>query len=311
MKPVISVIMPAYNAAEFLAEAIQSILEQTHEAFELIVTDDGSSDKTPLIIKDFAVKDDRVKPVYHQKNMGLVATLNEAVGLAGNEFIARMDADDIACPQRLEKQLDFLASHSDYAAVGCLGKVINKKGKCIDQIDLPLSSDAINIVLCLNSAFIHSGIMMRKSYLTKTPYNQKCWPVEDYSLWVELARHNKLKNLPERLVYYRRLESGISQSNSEMQQKMALEVASQHIKNLRAAQIIKMIALTVARTLSVHKLNNKQAKSTLTHYEAGGFVRMLRYSSTAKKPLVFLALLASLVCNLPSWRTYLHAWRSE
>ena len=129
--PLVSVVMPAYNAERHLARAIDSILEQTLEDIELIIVDDCSTDATPKIIADYAAADARVRAIRNQANLGPAGSTNRGVALARAELIAGMDADDISVPSRLRKQVDFLAEHPDVAVVGCYVSHINEDNKML------------------------------------------------------------------------------------------------------------------------------------------------------------------------------------
>src|ERR1051326_9037935 len=110
--PHVTVLMSVFNGEDFLAEAVESILAQTFRDFEFLIIDDGSSDGTPEILSRYASRDTRVQ-TFHQQNKGVIASLNEGLRLARGDYIARMDADDIAFACRLEKQFKFMECHSD------------------------------------------------------------------------------------------------------------------------------------------------------------------------------------------------------
>ena len=122
----VTVLMPAFNVADFIGQAIQSVLDQTHSNFELLIINDGSKDHTEKIVLSF--NDPRINLV-NQSNMGVAAALNKGLSLAGTDYIARFDADDICVPGRLEKQLKFLVEHPDYAVVGSDAEYITAEGR--------------------------------------------------------------------------------------------------------------------------------------------------------------------------------------
>src|SRR5580700_7500503 len=128
----ITVLMPAYNAARFLPAAIASVLEQTYDDFEFIIVDDGSTDETPLILRSFANQDSRIKIITHP-NMGMGRSLNEAMQEAKGNWIARIDADDVMMPQRLERQIVFLQENPHLAVASSLVYYINEKGRTIGK----------------------------------------------------------------------------------------------------------------------------------------------------------------------------------
>src|SRR5688500_4585887 len=127
--PLVSVILPAYNAEPFLEESIKSILAQTHSNLEVIIINDGSTDGTFATMQRMAAADPRVKVVDNGKNLGLIATLNKGLDLATGDFIARQDGDDISHPQRFEKQLQFFQSHEEVGLVGSAMEIIDEQGE--------------------------------------------------------------------------------------------------------------------------------------------------------------------------------------
>ena len=129
MMPRISVIMSVYNSARFLAEAIQSILGQTYNDFEFIIVDDGSSDQSLEIIRSYAKMDNRIRVLENEKKYGLAASLNRCIFIAKGDYIARMDADDICVPDRLEKQIAFLEQHPNIGIIGGSVQEIDGQGQ--------------------------------------------------------------------------------------------------------------------------------------------------------------------------------------
>ena len=125
--PLVSVVMPVFNAGDFLVAAIESILKQTYKNFEFVIVDDGSIDNSWKIISKFANKDRRIKILKNKENLGIAKTMNEAIKKAKGQFIARMDADDIALSKRLEKQVEFLLNNPDTGVLGSQMFEINDK----------------------------------------------------------------------------------------------------------------------------------------------------------------------------------------
>ena len=194
--------MPAYNVADFIGQAIQSVLDQTHSNFELLIINDGSKDQTEKIVLSF--NDPRITLV-SQTNAGVAAALNKGLSLADTDYIARFDADDICVPARLEKQLNFLVEHPDYAVVGSDAEYITAEGshlfdfKCIGH-----THEAIIKKLYFYCPFIHSAVMYRKSLVIKAgAYIENAHHFEDYLLWVRLCDYGKYFNLPEQLIKVR------------------------------------------------------------------------------------------------------------
>lgn len=191
----VSVILPTYNHADYLAAAMESILRQTYTDFELVVIDDGSSDNTSEVLAQF--NDSRLKIIRHQKNLGLVATLNEALAKCQHEFIARMDADDVSTRNRLRKQVDFLDANPTVSMCGTRMKELGgwRKFKC------PSDPETIKTQLLVNNVISHSSVMWRRDYFAKNKlrYDEKFVGIEDYELWTRVSAVGQIANLPEYL----------------------------------------------------------------------------------------------------------------
>lgn len=205
----ISVVMAAYNAEKYLKEAMDSILGQTYDDFELIVIDDKSSDASGQILKDYAARDSRVVVLENQENMGLTKSLNKGLKVAKGEYIARMDADDISVPDRFEKQVVFLDSHPDHSFVSCIGRYIDEDGK-EEQLRLfPETNEEIYAMMPKVDAVMHPGVMFRREDIRKIgDYCEDFRVVQDYDLWFRgMAAGYKFYNIQEPLVLFRRNDS--------------------------------------------------------------------------------------------------------
>lgn len=223
-KPQITVLMPVYNAAPFLSQAIDSILNQTFENFEFLIIDDGSTDGSLDIIRSYT--DSRIRLVEHKKNQGLIATLNEGIKLAEAPLIARMDADDISLPTRLEKQLKSLTENKDVVAVGSDATAISTDNRPLyEQITLP-SHEAIQRILAVACPFVHGSVVFRKDAVLQIGgYRAEAYLVEDYDLWARLAKVGKLANIKESLYQWRYNPTGESLSKSQKQKRALREVS--------------------------------------------------------------------------------------
>src|SRR5690606_5902322 len=154
-----SVILPAYNAELYLREAIDSVLTQTFNDFELIVLNDGSIDQTENIILSY--DDSRIIYVKNEQNLGLIGTLNKGMALAKGKYIARMDADDICFPERFEKQVAFLENNKEYIICGTSAYRFHNDILDRKAFNVPLSDESIRVRLLFNSGFIHPSVMFR------------------------------------------------------------------------------------------------------------------------------------------------------
>jgi glycosyltransferase involved in cell wall biosynthesis len=194
----VTVLMPVFNAEAFLEEAIDSILQQTFSDFEFIIIDDGSTDNSVAIVESY--KDERIRFVRNECNLGISETLNRGIGLASTQLIARMDADDLSHPERLQKQYDFMIKHPQCALLSTWANVIAPDKKHIRLERYPNTYYYYN--LTFECWIYHPTIMMRKSAVENVgmysiPYS------EDYDLFWKLSREYKIDNLNEPLVDYR------------------------------------------------------------------------------------------------------------
>jgi glycosyltransferase involved in cell wall biosynthesis len=203
--PLISVLMPAYNAERYIAETVESILVQTFRDFEFLIIDDGSTDRTPEILADYAGRDGRIRLV-RRENRGLVTTLNELISLARGPLLARMDADDIAMPQRFERQVAFLQSHPEVVAVGSRVIAIDPDGDELFEMCREENHEAIDSANMKRQGgtFMHPAVMMRAGAVRSIGgYRTEYHLCEDMDLWLRLAEVGKLYNIQEILLKYR------------------------------------------------------------------------------------------------------------
>jgi glycosyltransferase involved in cell wall biosynthesis len=203
--PLISVLMPAYNAERYIRQAIDSVLAQTFGDFEFIIIDDGSTDHTAAILKEYADRDPRVC-VKSGPNQGVSNALNSALGTARGQFIARMDADDVCLPSRFEKQSHFLKEHPNYVLVGSRCMLIDPDGYPIcEKTDIALDHEEIDsLLLRMSWPLVHPAVMMRTDTLRKIGgYNPQYRTNQDHDLFLRLAEVGRLANLPEILLEYR------------------------------------------------------------------------------------------------------------
>jgi len=205
VSPRITVLMPVFNGERYLAEAIDSVLAQTFNDFELLILDDGSTDGSRAIAK--ACPDPRIRLVCNDGNRGLIYSLNRGIALATGEYIARMDADDICLPERLEKQVALLDADPELAAVGTPVIFIDCAGnKCGVWDDDRLTPDWPEIRRRLPRAncLAHPGMTVRRSIMIDYGYDPDQKGAEDYDLWLRMAADNlRITKTTEPLLLYR------------------------------------------------------------------------------------------------------------
>ena len=203
--PLISVILPAYNAAKYLAQALESLRYQTYPHFEVIAIDDGSTDNSYQILKDYAKIDPRFHAYRNSKNLNIARTLNRGLRLAKGSFIARMDADDISLPNRFKQQIKFLKKHPNVVVLGGQCKTMDTEDKLIGRKIFPIGNKQIKEALFTTNPIQHPTVMINRALLPKnfSWYNPELPPAEDYDLFFRLGQFGKYHNLKVFLLIYR------------------------------------------------------------------------------------------------------------
>lgn len=211
--PLVSVQMPVFNGAEHLVESIESILSQTLSDFEFIIIDDGSSDESLEILQRYAASDSRIR-LFSRENRGLSATQYELVTLARGEFIAQLDQDDIALPNRLELQVDFLNKNSAVVCVGGSYQLIDGVGRYLTTMRLPAENSEIQAAnLQGHCALHHPSTMMRRQAVEDVgSYDIGYNAAADFDLWLRLGEVGQLANLDSVILKYRLHEKSVSGS---------------------------------------------------------------------------------------------------
>lgn len=228
-KPIVTVLLPVYNAEKYLAEAVTSILQQSYTDFEFLIINDGSTDSSPEILREFQARDPRIKLI-NNTNQGLIKTLNQGLSIAQGEFIARMDADDIAMPHRLQRQVEIMQADPELAVLGSNIEIIDARGQKIRIGKYPRSHKAMQKFITVGSPFAHPAVMLRRSLVTTVGgYREKYTHAEDYDLWLRLYEQGyRLDNLPEVLLRYRQHDSSISRKHAEQQRLVTLYAQITH-----------------------------------------------------------------------------------
>jgi glycosyltransferase involved in cell wall biosynthesis len=228
-RPRIGVLMPVYNVAPFIKESIQSILDQSFSDFELLIIDDCSTDETFNIIQSF--QDNRIKLIRNDVNKGLVYGLNLGLQLLQNDYIARMDGDDLCLPNRFEYQVLFMDANPEVVLCGTQAywDEIGQDGVLGEshKWDYPSSDEVIRVSLLWSATFVHPSVIMRgdvirRNHLTyDDSYTIAC---EDWHMWVRLSRFGKIANLNERLVRYRIRKGSLHRSDPSLALKLNHQV---------------------------------------------------------------------------------------
>ena len=229
----ISVIMSVYNGEEYLNEAIDSVLNQTFKDFELIVINDCSKDKTAEILRQYESLDTRVKVHTNEQNLRLPSSLNKAISLAKGEYIARMDADDICLPNRLETQYAFMQSHPDVALSSCrfltLKNGVFSSGGCGGKTD----SESIKALLLVTNPILHPGIIAKADVIRELGYDKNFTCTEDMELWSRFIMFgHKVEILPEYLMVYRLHDKQITETTRERQRGEVIAIQKRYYADL-------------------------------------------------------------------------------
>ncbi len=210
--------MSVFNGEQFLAEAMDSILDQTFQDFEFIAIDDGSTDGSAAILDSYQKKDSRLR-VYHQENRGLIESLNRGCSIARAKYIARMDADDIATRDPLQLQIDFMEQHPEVGLLGGAIEYIDGQGRVFRTYRHPISDLDIRAALArAEGSFCHPATVMRSDVLRATGgYRSNFLDAEDYDLWLRIAKRSQVVNLEGVVLKYRIHPGQVSQRKLRQQ----------------------------------------------------------------------------------------------
>ncbi|MGZ3790569.1 MAG: glycosyltransferase family 2 protein [Bacteriovorax sp.] len=200
--PAISILMPVYNGEKHVSEAIQSILDQSFQDFEIVIINDGSKDRTVEIISSF--KDPRIKLLHNSENLKIVKSLNKGLLECRGEFIARMDCDDLCEKERLEVQYKFMKENPEIGICGTFQKFFGDF-RLRRKNPTATSNEEIHSRLLFGPTMLHPTVMFRASVLHQNglSYDENYHYCEDYEMWVRASNFTKLENIPQYLCRYR------------------------------------------------------------------------------------------------------------
>lgn len=234
--PKVTVLLPVYNAERYLATALDSVLEQSFTDFECLVINDGSTDSSPEIIKNYQAKDARLR-VISRPNKGLIATLNEGLGAARGEFVARMDADDICLPDRLQKQVELLDSRPEVGVCGTDVEAFDDESGYSQHMSAPTTHENCMVKLLFGTPLYHPTVMYRKNLIFQNDlyYSPEYIHCEDYELWMRFAEHTSFANINEILLRYRAHEQQVSVAHNDTTVKSQLKALDNYLGKLKLA----------------------------------------------------------------------------
>jgi glycosyltransferase involved in cell wall biosynthesis len=297
VSPPLTVLLSVHNGRRYLREAVQSILDQSFGDFEFLIINDGSTDDSLEILNEFAQSDSRIR-IVSRANRGLTVTLNEGITLARGEFIARMDADDIALPDRLEKQLTYLQDNPECVLVGSRVLLVDPDGLPIREICNQQSHEDIDYSLMTHGwPLVHPAVTLRASAVRAIGgYSEKYRTNQDHDLFLRLAEHGRLANLPDTLLKYRQHEKSISMGNVK--------------KRIDPLEKILEEAHRRRGTISIVKKASPRALSKITHHQNWAWAALAAgHLATARKHA--LAAIAKMPLSLQSWRMLYCALRGR
>lgn len=257
-KPKVSVIMSAYNSEMFIKKSIESILNQSEKDFEFIIIDDASTDRTREIIQTFT--DQRIVKIFNNENKGLTVNLNHCLHIARGKYIARMDADDISLPQRLNIEAKFLDANEDVYLISSSYREFGKRFGT-NRIEMPF--EEMRYQFLLGSILPHPGFMFRKELVQKYKfyYNENYKYAQDYDFQFRVSQNFKEYCIPEVLFRYRISEKQISNEKVIEQKKCVLEIRKDIFKYYKIPY--SNIEITALNEFAYHKKLNLKEKFAL------------------------------------------------
>lgn len=247
--PAVSVLMSVRDGAPWIADAVASVLGQTAGDLELIVIDDGSTDGTAAVLA--AVADARLR-VERQPPAGLTASLNRAVALARAPLLARLDADDLALPERLARQRAFLDAHPEVGVLGTAAREVDPAGRDVRVVRPPTDDAAIRRALIRRNPFVHSAVMLRRALVERAGGYDESLPVaQDYDLWMRLGPLTRFGNLPDALVVRRLLPGRVSVTRDDDRLRAEARVRWRAVRSGAYPPWCAVFALRAALALAI------------------------------------------------------------
>lgn len=297
-QPLVSVLLPVYNAQSTIIESLNSIVNQTYQNMEIIVINDGSNDNSESLIS--SLSDKRISFYSNDCNRGIVYTLNRGLQLAHGKYIARMDADDISLPTRIEEEVRVMEEQPEIVVCGCDVEVFSdSKRKLPKSIVVLADSDGLKSSLAMFPCFAHPTVMIRKSILDeyKISYDSGYLHAEDYKMWVDLASCGEFHIIPKKLLRYRISDTQITQRTNIQQ----IETT----KRIRLLYIHRFVGEGIAERMKKEGVSLSLLK-TVKKKTFNKYLLQVLYSSFPKyNGEVVSYYFASLDCFRLGWMTFL------
>ena len=237
-QPLVSVLMPCYNAEAFLVEALDSVLNQTYRNLEVVLLDDGSKDQTKHIILEYAKRDPRIKPVFNESNLGLIRTLNKGLDFSSGDYIARMDADDVSLPDRIETLVNVLEADKslDLASAGCYS--LSESGRKMARVyPKACTPKGLKFVCFFSTPVLHPCVLFRKSLMIDDRFDEEYLHSEDYEIFSRLLLKGKrFVNIDEPLYMLRKNFQSVSHKFESIQISTHNRISFRNIHDYFARQ---------------------------------------------------------------------------
>lgn len=285
--PLVSVLMTAYNAAPFVERAVISIFNQTYQNLEIIVVDDGSTDNTYQLLRDLKKNDKRLKIFRLKQNLGPSLASNFGLEKVRGKFIARMDADDVSLPDRVEKQIKFLLQNPDIVIVGGQCILIDENGDAIGKKDFPTNHREIYDALFSINPIQHPSAMINASLLPQRAlyYHNHSLLAHDLELVFKLSQYGKLANLKDVVLYYRQHRNSLSLRNPKETFRATLQVRQRAVQYFGYRPTLKGRLIHLMQTIIVNLL---PAKSIYPLFRILRLKRQQRFQITKFLPILRL-----------------------
>jgi len=252
----VTVLMSVYNGEKYLAEAVESILNQTFRDLEFLIINDGSTDATADILERYRRSDNRIT-VYNQENQGLIASLNRGFQLAKGEYVARMDADDVSLTERLAREVKFMDTHPDIGVVGTWVEYMDENGRRLGEWHFPTAPDVIGWHLLFGCCLAHPSVIMRRDVFQQLGfYRPQALHAEDYDLWSRAVTVTRLANIPEVLLRYRISGEGICQRHHQTQEESVMRAMHPPIQSLLRSEVPLEVVASMRKICMGQPLND-------------------------------------------------------
>lgn len=262
--PLVTVFMAAFNGEAYIEKAVQSVLDQSFTDFELLIINDGSTDRTPDIVHKFT--DPRIRFIHNDSNRGLTFTRNRGIEEAKGQYIAILDCDDLAMPDRLKVQTGFLNSNPEIAMCGGQAITIDESGEQTGNLNVIAGDKDISPELVFHNIFINSTLMIKRSAMVEAGGYRDYSPAEDYDLSYRISIHHPVANLNEVLVAYRLHGNNISKVQNEKIVRAELRIIENIHTNLGIPKDENLIR--IHHDYSSYRFSSRSSKEFLQVFEA-------------------------------------------